>query len=1023
MHKLFLYFFLSIFSGVFSVFAQEQSEIEDPAKLVAEAESLSSQFHHDSAIIKLEKAIELYKKQSDKKGIADTYQKLGLAQLRIGKYAEASEALNAALSLHEELNDRLGIGDDLTAFARIHVRQGDYEKTFVSGKRALAIHEELGNKKGTADTLLMLAIGYDFQGDYKEALDYAGRALEISEEINHKEGVAGSLSTQGSTYWKKGDLDLALEKFQRALTIFEEIDDLRGQGRVHGNMGLVYWNQGELPLALEHTEKSLQFAVQTGSKGSEATNHYNSALMLMEQGDYQEAMEKFQKSVSMGLEMGDKGLISVCYEGLGKLNKYFGDYDRALEYFKKSHTIAKEIGEKRAEAYALSAMGTVYELRGNYSMAIESYEKAYHLCVVMDDKRATAKRLENIGSARLNMKKYDDALTDFYKSLDINKAIGAKFELPENYRMIGLAYHGKNQLNEAEDALTKSIEFARASELANPLWMALHRKGLVVKDAGRPEEALPLLTESIDVVERMRTELGNIEQRAGYLEKRIGLYEDTIHLLVSSNKIPQAFEYVQRSKARSFLDMLAEAQIDTDSSLNPDLRDSRKKILANIMKSQKNLQDEKEKENPDNSKINQIKNKQDQLEKQYADLILEIRNKNPMYAEIQYPQPLTLAEAQTLLDDQTLLLEYFLGTAESLLFVASRENINVFKLKGEKELSRHVNELREVMMKPDAVYQASENTHSRYVNLAHTLYSEILKPAESIFQNKVRVVIAPDGALSYLPFESLLTQKVPSGGINFSKLPYMARDFEIDYVPSISVLASIGKNGNKTVQPQKQLLAFADPVLKGARSAAKEPSEARNVRSWAGTLTPLPHAREEVEGIARFYQKEDVTVAMGTDASEANVKNMGLQDYKRVHFASHGLIDEEKPQFSALVLTGDNQGEDGFLTMREVFDLKLNADLVVLSACKSGLGKEFRGEGITGISRAFLCAGTPSVVVSLWDVYDRSTADLMTSFYKNLETKGLNKAAALRAARLEMIQSAKYNHPYYWAPFVLIGKR
>jgi CHAT domain-containing protein/Tfp pilus assembly protein PilF len=1017
MHKVFLCFLLFLCTP-YSSAATEVSPTTDPAQLVKQAQAEFAQFIFDSALAKFQKAIDLYQNSNDKKGAADTYYKLGSSFSKIGKNEEANQAFEAALKLHEELGDTKGIADDLTAIARIHLRQGDYEKCFSTSNKAVVLHEQVANKKGMADTLMIISIAHDYQGDYEKALDFNRRSFAIAEEINDKEGIAGSLATEGSIYWKTGELDVALEKYNKALAIFEEIGDLRGLGRVNGNMGLVYWNKGEMPLAIEHTNRSLYFAQKTGNKTSEATNHYNSALMLMEQGNYNEAQEKFQKSLSMGQELGDKGLMSVCLEGLGKLTKFSGDWGLALQYFEKSLTIAKEIGEKRAEAYALAGIGHVQEYYQQYESSIKNYQKAFLLYSEMDDKRGIAKAHESIGYVRYQMKRYDEALKEYFASLKIVEEIGAKWELAENYRMIGIAYREKNQLDEAEKALNKSIELSRDSDQANTLWQALYHQGLVMKRRGHPEGALQLYKESIQEIERVRSEVENIEQRAEFLQDRLEVYGEVIPVLVELKRIPEAFEYMQRSKARAFLDMLAEAEVNSDSSLNPELRDRRQEILADLMKSQKNLQDEKNKDAPDRSKIDQLTKKQNELDQQYADLILEIRNTNPMYAEVQYPQPLKLTDAQALLGDQDLLLEYFLGNSGSLLFVVSKDNVSVFNLKSESEILKLVNDLRDVMMKPDPVFNASQNTYGKYVNFANTLYAEILKPADSILQNKLRVIIAPDGALSYLPFEALLTEKISAGKINFSNLPYMARDFEIDYVPSISVLASIEKNkGKETSHPQKQLLAFADPVLKG-----NESGKASVVRSWAGTLTRLPFAREEVEGIARLYSDKEVSVVMGSDASEANLKKMDLKNYKKVHFASHGLIDEEKPEFSALVLTGDSQGEDGYLTMREVFDLKLDADLVVLSACKSGLGKEIRGEGITGISRAFLCAGTPSVLVSLWDVYDRSTADLMTSFYRNLETKGLNKAAALRAARLEMIQNPKFNHPYYWAPFVLIGQ-
>ncbi|HSE41059.1 MAG TPA: CHAT domain-containing tetratricopeptide repeat protein [Acidobacteriota bacterium] len=995
------------------------AEEKPAADIVKDAESEVTKFNFDAAIAKFEKAIALYQSSGDKQGEADTYLKLGTAYSRVAKYTEALRVLELALKLHQELQIKKSIGDDFTAIARAHSRQGDYEKSLATSAKAIEIHQEFGDKKGLADTYRIDAVSFDFMGDYKKSLELAERCLSLYTELNDTSGVAASYSIQGASYWKMGDLDVAAEKFQKAIDLIGENGDASALCNYHGNLGLVYWNKGDMPLAMKHTYKSLEKAKISGNKGSEATTYFNLGLMFMEQGRLQEAQANLQDSLTMAEEHDDKGLIAVCLEGLGKLQKFYGDYERALDYYKKSYIKAKEIGEKRAEAYAVAAMGYVYEHDGKHAMAIDSFQTAYRLYEQMDEKRGIAKMHESIGQVRLDMKKYDEALKDFHASLSILESIGAKYEMPETYRALGIAYQKKNQLDEADKALSKSIEMAREIELANTLWPALHQKGLVLRELGHSDEALQLLTEAIDVVEKMRTQLENIDQRAAYLEERLGVYEDTIQLLVASDKIPEAFEYVQRSKARAFLDMLAEGEIASEGILDPILRERRTKILADLMKSEKNLQDEKNRDNPNAAKIDQIRKTQTELDHQYEDLIVEIRNTNPMYAEVQYPQPLKLAQAQALLDDDTVLLEYFLGSTGSSLFVVSKNDVAVFPLKNGEELSRLVTDFRKVIMKPDPIYDASEKTYSKYANLAATLYADTLKPAESFFNSKTKVLIAPDGALSYLPFESLLTHAVNVNKIDFAKLPYFARGYEVDYVPSISVFASIAKNKHQTPDEQMQLLAFADPALKDAA----QPGKSRNVRSWAGTLTQLPHARDEVNGISQFYPKNEVTVVIGNDASESKLKQMKLDSYKRLHFASHGLIDEEKPEFSALVLTAGNESEDGFLTMREVFDLKLNADLVVLSACKSGLGKEIRGEGITGISRAFLCAGTPSVLVSLWDVYDRSTADLMTSFYKNMETKNLSKAAALRAARLEMMQNPKYSHPYYWAPFILIGQR
>ncbi|HSP06770.1 MAG TPA: CHAT domain-containing protein, partial [Acidobacteriota bacterium] len=312
-------------------------------------------------------------------------------------------------------------------------------------------------------------------------------------------------------------------------------------------------------------------------------------------------------------------------------------------------------------------------------------------------------------------------------------------------------------------------------------------------------------------------------------------------------------------------------------------------------------------------------------------------------------------------------------------------------------------------------WQTSEGSYTKYAHLAEQLYRELVAPAEQNLKHVQRLIIAPDGILNYLPFESLLRKSAPASGIDFSSLPYLTNDFEIEYAPSSTVFAAL-KIHEGAMEAPNELLAFADPG-----KPAAEPARGKT-RSSRGDYPPLPNARLEVEGIARLFPPEKVAIFEGQAASEEKLKKMKLTEYKRLHFASHGVIDEQNPEFSSILLSTPQKGaEDGYLMTQEIFDLKLNADLVVLSACKTGLGRQIRGEGIMGLSRAFLCAGASSVLASLWNVPDASTAQFMTDFYRSMVTKGMSKTEALKKARLELIRSGKFSHPYYWAPFVLIG--
>ncbi|MCI0617515.1 CHAT domain-containing protein, partial [bacterium] len=484
------------------------------------------------------------------------------------------------------------------------------------------------------------------------------------------------------------------------------------------------------------------------------------------------------------------------------------------------------------------------------------------------------------------------------------------------------------------------------------------------------------------------------------------VYEDLVQELVSAQQFSEAFDFAQRAKSRSFLDMLTEARIDPDANLDPQLKQKKKTLLAELGNIQKSIESEYQNEKLDQNKINLLSTERTEMEIEYTNLILDIRKQNPRYADLEHPQPMSFQQAQKLLNDATILLEYFIGESHSFLFSITNDNFNAYNLPGNQKLTGQVLKIRESLQNP---------TNRHYQNISNILYSELVKPAEDQLNGKSRILVAPDGALNYLPFETLIANN--DNIDSRSPIPFLALNFEIHYVPSISVLKALREKTTST--NQKQLIAFANPLLTGVNTK----QDRAIVRDWVGTLGPLPNAKREVEEIAKLYSSDDVSIFVGQNASEQNVKTMKLDQYRKIHFASHGLIDEQKPEFSALVLSSDQKSEeDGLLTMREVFDLKLNADVVVLSACKTGLGENIRGEGVSGLSRAFLVAGASAVLVSLWDVYDRTTANFMKALYQKMEQNHMSKTEALKQVRTEMILNSKSTHPYYWAPFILIGE-
>jgi CHAT domain-containing protein len=296
-----------------------------------------------------------------------------------------------------------------------------------------------------------------------------------------------------------------------------------------------------------------------------------------------------------------------------------------------------------------------------------------------------------------------------------------------------------------------------------------------------------------------------------------------------------------------------------------------------------------------------------------------------------------------------------------------------------------------------------------------TLYEELIKPAEPYLSDKSKLIIIPDGILNYLPFEVLLTDN--SQKKSYSSLSYLIKKYPISYAQSASVLKNLLSEHIKTGKIRngnRKLIAFGDPVIGGPEVP---------MMAFGKGNSQLEYSGQEIEKIASFFRKGNSEIYLKGNAIEENVKKPGnLAKFNYIHFATHGNIDEQKPDLSSLVLTrGANSSEDGLLQATEIFNLKLKADLVVLSACQTGMGKLVRGEGVIGLTRAFMYAGTPSVLVSLWSVSDMSTATLMEEFYRNLIKTKLLKTDALREAQLNLITNEKFSHPFYWAPFVLIG--
>jgi CHAT domain-containing protein/tetratricopeptide (TPR) repeat protein len=518
----------------------------------------------------------------------------------------------------------------------------------------------------------------------------------------------------------------------------------------------------------------------------------------------------------------------------------------------------------------------------------------------------------------------------------------------------------------------------------------------------------------------------------------------------------ESFRIAEEGRARSILDLLGEAHADITAGVPAALLQQRADNFARQQEIADLLTGVSATDAAPNSSVTKLEAELERLTGEAESLENQVRVASPRYNTLVRAQPLTLAEVQTqVLDNDTVLLEYSLGSERSYLWVVTKNNgLTLHRLPARESIEQQVEGVREQLVPTGqrrSIVELAADSEQRGLKLgtapppenvgafaaaAAALYQSIVAPAAPVIANK-RLLVVADGALNYLPFEALVTQ---AGGTEFASLPYLVQTNEIVYAPSASVVAVIRRQA-RNPQGGQNLLLVADPVFDAsdprAKGAPVRDDEVRGLALGSAVadvtqtkitklkLARLVGTRAEAQQIAQLARTAGAgaDVWLDTEASEGNIEQRDLSRYRMLHIATHGLLDAERPQFTGLALAPAGAGDtDGFLRVGEVFNLRLGSPLVILSACETGLGKEKRGEGVIGLTRAFMYAGAPTIGVSLWSVADKSTAELMPDFYQRLlKGQAPGAPAALRAAQQQMIAGKRYSAPFYWAPFILVG--
>ncbi|MEA2559418.1 MAG: hypothetical protein QOH06_922 [Acidobacteriota bacterium] len=934
-----------------------------------------------------------------------------------GKRPEADAAYGEAVELLEQEPQPSAAAQLLHDWGWTLGRLGNWDAAIDRLQKALALDRAAAPRSlAEARTLNHLGVAVASTGDPPGGETLLRQALAIREELAPGSiEVTGSLNNLGLLARLRGDLATAEDYLTRAEVLQRRVAaNTADHALFLQNLGDLARDRGDLERSAGLYRQALAIFEKDDPDGESVANCLNSlADVMMQRGDLAMADDLLRRALELDERKASKELqISRTLINLGNLAERRGDLAAAEAYNRRALAMQEKVSLDALSYGALTNLGILAALRGDFAAG-----RGYLKRDLAAEERASpesvnvAEILEQLG--RLEMAAGDLATAQEYlrRSLTIYEG-----KAPESLWTSDLL-RDLGEVAARRGRLTEALALHRhALELRHELAPgaigeaeALHFLGRAERQAGRHEEGTRDLCRAIDVLDRQRTRLGGTpEARISFEASIADYYQACLEGLIQLGRPAEAFHALERGRARSFLATLSERDLRL-TDLPPQIAAERRHADAEYDRVQAQLA--RLSAGRDDAEIEQLTGELRDLRSRQEEILARIRRESPRAAALQDPEPLDLAGTRAVLDPGTVLLAYAVGPERTWLFVvqsagAGGPGLSVFRIAaGTKALREEVESFRRLVQRPSSE-RAALDARARH------LYRLLVRPAEARIAGAQRILLSVDGPLYTLPFTALMRGD-----------RHLIEWKPVHSVLSATVYAELVRSRPAARDPGKeQLAAFGDPAYpQSAPDASADPGIREIVRRGL-TLDPLPSSRREVEAIAALYPNP--RVYLGREATEEKAKSLGPES-RLVHFACHGLLDEHFPLNSSLALTipdRPQEGRDnGLLQAWEILEsVRLDADLVTLSACDTALGREMGGEGLLGLTRAFQYAGARSVLASLWSVADDSTADLMKRFYGYLR-QGRSKDEALRSAQADLIRSKAFSHPYHWAAFQITG--
>lgn len=966
-----------------------------------------------------------------------------------------------ALGIWISLRDTEGQGLTLLNLGRTYESLDQTGNAIDCYERALTVSD----KRRQAEALARLTSLYAIIPESDKAIKYGNLFLELSQQVQDKHLEAETLINIGDAHYIQNDLKLAIENYEKCRGLLDRINDLAIKAQLEISLGYAFLSSSKPENAIKSFHDAVAFSTQVNNRYLLALALRGLGSLYTRLGQPQRGLEASRQALGL-VKQGEGRLLKArVLAGIGYTYERLGDSDKALAYDNEAIRVFQDIGHKWGEAELLMDRGRVYYFLGEKLQALHSYESAQRLFGILKLPRYQAQTLSNIGLVYSALGNKAKALESFRDSLIATREKDKRsYAYTLNYR--GELKAADHRPGEARTDFEEALPLLKAAKDEVGQAITLYNLARSTRDLGHLEEAAQYSEAALRIIESIRASVAGESLRMSFGASMHQHYELRVDILMRLHKEQPArgfdvaaLEASEKGRARSLLESFAKAETDIRAGVDQALLNRRDRLKRQLEeKGQEGIRlharahTQKEED--------ALVEEQTRLTREWEEIQEQIRANNQRYTSLPEITVLSGEQIQKSLDNDSLLLEFSLGEDRSYAWLVSSDSIKSFTLPVRKDIKAACEKLYAALTEPlresnplsNATGVRVSDREAKVDQLSQELSKLILGNFQNLLGRK-RLLIVADGALQYIPFEVLRSGATSAQ----TSAPLLIDNHEIVYLPSVSVLArQQARLANRPI-PSQMLAILADPVFDNMDSRVRESrsnltsSQLAQRRSHGnrdapvGLMSPrsestsegvlravgfnqgiprLPYSYQEAQRIKSLVPGLAPFVALNFDANRRQVTSGNLTNYRWLHFATHGILNSQVPELSGLLFSmvdHNGKAQDGFLQLHEIYDLNLSAELIVLSACQTALGKEIRGEGLFGLTRGFMHAGAKQVVSSLWKVDDSATADLMELFYKEMLVNGRSPAAALQQAKINLRKQKRWQNSFYWAGFIIQG--